>query len=78
MTAQDAEIDMEIIELLNKTLELVQEDKGLKYMETLIAKVENDIKAANLYANSKNIDFGTAISSIYKRRELGSYCIYGC
>ena len=79
MNKKRLQIDMEVIEALNETLDLLNENRKMDYLSTLVFYADKDLKKAKGYAVAHEIDLETALKRTMKKRELNSfYCIHGC
>lgn len=81
MRKEHVKYDPKLLESLMEALSLVKEEKRLEYIDSLFIDVEQTIGSARHYAETTNVDYGTALSRVIETkspRPIGSFCKDGC
>ena len=68
------QVDPELLGLYRAKIKLIEKDKRVEYIQSLLDSIIEDIQLANRYVESNNVDFMTAMEKIGKARESCNLC----
>ncbi len=69
MVIEHLKINPKLLQPLNKTLDLLENDKRIEHIDSLLIDVEQTIEKTKNYAASKNIDFKTGLGQLVEGRQ---------